>query len=551
MQKVFDYVIVGGGSAGCVLANRLSECGRFEVCLLEAGGTDNSIFIQMPSAVAVPLATPKFTWPFESEPEVHLNGRRIFSPRGRVIGGCSSINGMVYMRGHPLDFDEWEANGADGWSYADVLPYFKRAEHRDEGGDAWRGSDGPLKTRYGSLKNPLYRAFIGAAVEAGYAESDDLNGYRQEGFGRFDMTVYKGQRWSTAAAYLKPALKRKNLYVIYNAVATKIEIQDGKAEAVEYICDGQKQMVSARQEIVLSSGPINTPKLLMLSGVGLESELMEHGIEPVHSLPGVGKNLQDHISLYLQIECKKPITLNSINTIDKAKIGARWLFKRDGLGASNHFECGGFIRSRAGIKRPDIEIHFLPIAVREKDDPKRKEHGFQVDVGPTKSKSVGRITLASSDPLDPPKISYNYLSQPEDWAEMRACVRLVREIIQQPSLAEFAGAELVPGPHVQTDEDLNEFVARHVESGFHPSGTCKMGSVADPDAVVDSNLKVIGLEKLRVVDSSVMPVITNANLNAPTIMIAEKAADLILDRPLMKPEIVDYYIPENWMTQQR
>ncbi|WP_032830218.1 choline dehydrogenase [Pseudomonas sp. GM79] len=551
MQNVFDYIIVGGGSAGCVLANRLSECGQFQVCLLEAGGSDNSIFIKMPCAVAVPLATPKYTWPFESEPEVQLNGRRIFSPRGRVIGGCSSINGMVYMRGHPLDFDEWEANGSEGWSYADVLPYFKRAEHRAEGGDTWRGSGGPLKTRYGTLSNPLYKAFIGAAVDAGYAESEDLNGYRQEGFGRFDMTVHNGQRWSTAVAYLKPALRRKNLHVVYNAVATKLNIANGKAEAVEFTCDGEKHVYSARREIVLSSGPINTPKLLMLSGVGHKTELLEHGIEPIHSLPGVGKNLQDHISLYLQVECKKPVSLNSINTVDKAKIGARWLLKRDGLGATNHFECGGFIRSRAGIKSPDIEIHFLPIAVREKDDPKFRDHGFQVDVGPTKSKSVGQIKLNSSDPLDPPKITYNYLSQPEDWVEMRACIRLVREIIKQPSLAEFAGEEIIPGARIQTDEELDHFIANHVESGFHPSGTCKMGSPTDPDAVVDSSLKVIGLDKLRVVDSSVIPVITNANLNAPTIMIAEKAADLILQRPLLKPEKADYFIPENWMTHQR
>lgn len=551
MRKVFDYIIVGGGSAGCVLANRLSECGQYQVCLLEAGGLDNSIFIKMPSAVAVPLATPKYTWAFESEPEPHLKGRKIFSPRGKVIGGCSSINGMVYMRGHPLDYDEWESSGAEGWSYADVLPYFKRAEHRAEGGDAWRGSGGPLKTRYGTLSNPLYRAFIGAAVDAGYAESEDLNGYRQEGFGRFDMTVHNGQRWSTAAAYLRPALKRKNLHVVYKALATKVSIQDGKAVAVEFTCEGENHIYSARREILLSSGPINTPQLLMLSGIGAESELLEHGIEPLHSLSGVGKNLQDHISLYFQVECKKPITLNAINNVDKAKIGARWLLKRDGLGATNHFECGGFIRSRAGIKYPDIEIHFLPVAVREKGHPKFREHGFQVDVGPTKSKSIGQINLSSANPTDPPKITYNYLSKPDDWAEMRACIRLVREIINQPSLAEFAGEEIIPGKHVQADEELDAFIATHVESGYHPSGTCKMGRKTDPDAVVDSELKVIGINNLRVVDSSVIPVITNANLNAPTIMIAEKAADLILGRPLLSPEKADYYIPDNWMTHQR
>ncbi|MCH5520382.1 choline dehydrogenase [Pseudomonas syringae] len=551
MRKVFDYIIVGGGSAGCVLANRLSECGQYQVCLLEAGGVDNSIFIKMPSAVAVPLSTPKYTWAFESEPERHLKGRKIFSPRGKVIGGCSSINGMVYMRGHPLDYDEWESSGAEGWSYADTLPYFKRAEHRADGGDTWRGTGGPLKTRYGTLTNPLYRAFIGAAVDAGYAESEDLNGYRQEGFGRFDMTVHNGERWSTAAAYLRPALARPNLHVVYKALATKVIIQDGKAEAVEFTCGGEKRVYAAKREILLSSGPINTPQLLMLSGIGEESELVEHGIQPVHSLPGVGKNLQDHISLYIQVECKKPVTLNAISSVDKAKIGARWLLKRDGLGATNHFECGGFIRSRAGIKHPDIEIHFLPVAVREKGHPKLKEHGFQVDVGPTKSKSMGQVSLSSASPTDPPKITYNYLSKPEDWAEMRACIRLVREIINQPSLADFAGEELVPGRNIQSDDELDAFIAAHVESGYHPSGTCKMGSTADPEAVVDSSLKVIGINNLRVVDSSVIPVITNANLNAPTIMIAEKAADLILGHPLLSPEKADYYIPDNWMTHQR
>jgi choline dehydrogenase len=551
MDNVFDYVIVGGGSAGCVLANRLSESGQYQVCLIEAGGSDKSIFIQMPCAVAVPHATPKFTWAYESEPEVHLNGRRIFSPRGRVLGGCSSINGMVYMRGHPLDFDEWEKNGAEGWSYSHVLPYFKRAENRAEGGNTWRGSDGPLNTRYGTLSNPLYKAFIEAAKDAGYTESDDLNGYRQEGFGRFDMTVHKGKRWSTAAAYLRPALKRANLHVLQNAVVTKLNVADGEVKSVELTQWGQKQIIVARQEVILSSGPINSPKILMLSGIGDIEHLTSIGVKPVHSLPGVGKNLQDHISLYVQVECKQPVTLNALNPIDKAKIGARWLLSGDGLGATNHFECGGFIRSKAGIKHPDIEIHFLPVAVRDKEHPQFKEHGFQVDVGTTKSRSIGHVMLASSDPMVAPKITYNYLSNSDDWREMRACVRLVREIIRQPSLAPYTGKELIPGDDVQSDEEINEFIAQNAQSGFHPSGTCKMGSLSDPMAVVDSSLKVIGIKNLRVVDSSVMPTITNANLNAPTIMIAEKAADLILNLPLLPPEKVDYFIHENWMTQQR
>jgi len=551
MEMVFDYVIVGGGSAGCVLANRLSECGQFQVCLIEAGGKDNSIFIKMPCAVGVPLVTPKFTWAFESEPEVHLNGRRIFSPRGRVIGGCSSINGMVYMRGHPLDFDEWEKSGAEGWGYSNVLPYFKKAECRADGGNDWRGAHGPLNTRYGTLSNPLYSAFINAAKEAGYAESDDLNGYRQEGFGRFDMTVHNGTRWSTAAAYLRPVTKRKNLRVLHNAVVTKINVVNGVAESVNVVESGVKRAIAARREVILSSGPINSPKILLLSGIGDSEHMRSVGIEPVHHLPGVGKNLQDHISLYVQVKCKKPVTLNAISHVAKAKLGARWLLRRDGLGATNHFECGGFIRSKAGLKYPDIEIHFLPVAVRDKGHPQAKEHGFQVDVGTTKSKSVGHVLLASNDPMEAPKISYNYLSNSDDWREMRACVRLVREIIRQPALSLYAGEELIPGVHVQTDDEINDFIAQNAQSGFHPSGTCKMGHSNDPMAVVNSSLQVIGVQHLRVVDSSVMPTITNANLNAPTIMIAEKAADLILNRPLLKPEQVDYFIHENWMTEQR
>lgn len=551
MDNIFDFVIVGGGSAGCVLANRLSKCGTYQVCLIEAGGSDKSIFIQMPCAVAVPHATPAFTWAYESEPELHLNGRKIFSPRGRVIGGCSSINGMVYMRGHPLDFDEWENQGAEGWSYKHTLPYFKRAEGRAEGATAWRGSDGPLKNRYGSFTNPLYRAFIDAAKDAGYAESEDLNGYRQEGFGKFDMTVHNGKRWSTASAYLRPALKRPNLHVMQDAVVSRINIEEGEAKSVEVTQWGIQQIIAARREIILSSGAINSPKILMLSGVGDLEELSTFGIKPVHALAGVGKNLQDHISLYLQVECKEPVSLNALNHIDKAKIGARWLVRGDGLGATNHFECGGFIRSRAGVQYPDIEVHFIPVAVRDKDHPQRKEHGFQVDVGTTKSRSVGHVSLASSNPADAPKIAYNYLSNPEDWEDMRACIKLMREIIKQPSLSPYAGQELVPGSHVQTDEELNDFIANHAQSGFHPSGTCKMGSANDPMAVVDASLKVIGLEKLRIVDASIIPTITNANLNAPTIMIAEKAADMILGLPPLPAETADFFVHEHWMTQQR
>lgn len=551
MDKTFDYVIVGAGSAGCVLANRLSESGQYSVCLLEAGGSDRSIYIQMPSAVAVPMATPKYTWQFTSEPEPRLNGRQIMQPRGRVLGGCSSINGMVYMRGHPLDFDEWEESGASGWNYSSVLPYFKKAEARLDGGNTWRGDSGPMKTCYGSLKNPLYRTFIEAGKQAGYPVSDDLNGYQQEGFGRFDMTVYQGRRWSTAAAYLRPALKRKNLRVICHAVATEIHIDNGHAKAVECSIGGKTSVISAKREIILASGPIKTPQLLMLSGVGDANELSKFGIEVKHHLPGVGRNLQDHLSIYLQVQCRKPITLNGVTALKKAAIGAQWLLSRTGLGATNHFECGAFVRSKAGIRRPDIEIHFLPIAVREKGHPLEYEHGFQVDAGPTKSKSVGSITLKSVNPFDHPRIMFNYMSHREDWEEMRACVKLVREILQQPAFDEFRGEEVMPGRNVQSDAEIDSFIANHVQSGYHPSGTCKMGSECDPMAVVDPELKVKGLKNLRIADSSIMPTITNANLNAPTIMIAEKASDLVLGKSLLLPIQAEFYEPNNWAESQR
>lgn len=551
-MEEYDYIVVGAGSAGCVLANRLTEDGTKSVCLLEAGGSDRSVFIQMPSAVSVPMNSEKFDWRYYSEPEPRLNGRRLHVPRGKVIGGSSSINGMVYVRGHPLDFDGWAEAGARGWGYADVLPYFKRAEASAGGGDDWRGSSGPLRTTTGQMKNPLYRAFVSAARQAGYPETSDMNGFQQEGFGPMDMTIHNGRRWSTASAYLAPAKSRKNLKTVTDARATRILFSGRRATGIEFERGGQLFTAAARCEVILSCGPINNPQLLQISGVGAPELLQEFQIPTVHQLKGVGANLQDHLCFYIQQSCREPITLNGVmNRFGKAKIGARWLLFKDGLGASSHFEAGGFIRSRAGIKRPDIEFHFLPIAVRTDDDPRLQEHGYQVDVGPTCSKSRGSIKIRSTDPRQPPKISFNYMDHEEDWEEMRACVRLTREIFAQTAFDRYRGAEVVPGPQVQSDAQIDAFIAGNVESGYHPSGTCRMGDPASLDTVVGPDLKVVGLEGIRVIDSSVMPIITNGNLNAPTIMIAEKGADLVRGKPALSPLNVPVYTPADWQTKQR
>mgnify|MGYP000362339681 CR=1 FL=1 len=549
-----DFVIVGAGSAGCAMAYRLSEAGS-SVIVIEHGGSDAGPFIQMPAALSYPMNMARYDWGYRTEPEPHLNNRRLACPRGKVIGGSSSINGMVYVRGHAMDFDHWADSGAEGWSYADVLPYFKRLENWHDmghGGDPqWRGNDGPLHVTRGPRSNPLFAAFVKAGSQAGYELTEDYNGEKQEGFGPMEQTVWQGRRWSAANAFLRPALKRDHCTLV-RGLATRVAIEQGRAVGVEIRRGGQTETIRARREVVVAASSINSPKLLMLSGIGPAAHIASHGIDIVADRPGVGANLQDHLELYIQMASTQPITLyKHWNLLSKARIGAQWLFTRTGLGASNQFESAAFIRSRAGVPYPDIQYHFLPMAVRYDGQAAAEGHGFQAHVGPMRSASRGCVMLRSSAPQDAPVIRFNYMSDPQDWEDFRTCIRLTREIFAQPAFAPFVKHEIQPGNDMQSDAALDVFIAEHAESAYHPCGTCRMGRANDPRAVVDPAGRVIGVDALRVADSSIFPRITNGNLNAPSIMVGEKIADCLLGRSALPPANDRPWIHPAWQEKQR
>jgi len=554
-MKTADYIIIGAGSAGCAMAYRLSDSGKYTVLVVEYGGSDAGPFIQMPAALSYPMNMATYDWGYRSEPEPNLGNRRLATPRGKVIGGSSSINGMVYVRGHARDFDHWADSGARGWGYADVLPYFKRMENwhdSGQGGDAaWRGTNGPLHITRGPRKNPLFAAFVEAGAQAGYELTSDYNGQKQEGFGPMEQTVWRGRRWSAANAYLRPALRRANVRLI-RALAEKVVIENGRATGVVVRRGRRSEILRANREVIIAASSINSPKLLMLSGIGDGAHLRAHGIEVIADRPGVGQNLQDHLELYIQMKSLLPITLYKYwNVAAKALIGAQWLFTKTGLGASNQFESAAFIRSHKGVEYPDIQYHFLPIAVRYDGTVAAEGHGFQAHVGPMRSGSRGAVTLASPDPTQAPKINFNYMSKDSDWRDFRTAIRLTREIFAQDAFKFYAGHEIQPGAVADSDAALDAFVRDQAESAFHPCGTCKMGALNDPMAVVDADCRVIGVAGLRVADSSIFPRITNGNLNGPSIMVGEKASDHILGVGMLAPSNAKPWISPRWQTTQR
>ncbi|PIK49218.1 putative choline dehydrogenase, mitochondrial-like [Apostichopus japonicus] len=546
----YTHIIVGAGSAGCVLASRLTEDQDKKVLLLEAGPKDWSWKIHMPAALMYPLDSTTYNWSYSTVPQKHMNNREMYHPRGKVWGGSSSINAMCYVRGHPMDQDRWAKEGAAGWAFADCLPYFKRAENYERGEDEYRGGSGPQHVSRGKTGNILFEKFIEAGEQAGYQRTTDMNGFKQEGFGYMDLTVHKGVRWSTANGYLRRALKRPNLTVESRTLATKILFDGLKAVGVEYEKRGNPRSAYASTEVILSGGAINSPQLLMLSGVGNADDLKELGIPVVHHLPGVGSNLQDHLEFYVQQACTQPITIYKAQwkfPHVMVKVGLQWFLTQTGWGATPHLEAGAFVRSRPGVEHPDIQFHFLPSVVNDHGRVPGDCHAFQVHVGPMRPTSRGNIKLKSKNPKEGPLIDFNYLSTEIDRWEARQSIKLAREVFAQKAFDPYRGREIQPGLEVQTDEQIDEFVRSCGDTAYHPSCTCKMGLETDPMAVVNNKTEVLGMSNLRVVDASIMPSVASGNLNAPTIMIAEKSADIIRGRaplpqihvPLWKPETLE------------
>ncbi len=544
MSQPYDYIVVGGGSAGSALANRLSENPAHRVLVLEAGRPDYKwdVFIHMPAALAFPIGSKFYDWKYESEPEPHMNNRRIYHARGKVLGGSSSINGQIWQRGNPLDYERWSKDeGMSSWDFAHCLPYFKKMENcLADQSNIFRGNNGPLKLERGPVKGPLFAAFFKATEQAGYPRTDDVNGYRQEGFAAFDRNVYRGRRLSAARAYLYPVIKRANLSVKTRAHVTKVLFDGTTATGVEVVIKGKKHIFNSR-EVILCGGAINTPQILQLSGIGNEKDLAPLGIKMVHHLPGVGANLQDHLEVYVQYKCKQPVTQQPITQFWRRPfIGAAWLFFRRGPGATNQFEAGGFTRSNNDVAYPNLMFHFLPLAIRYDGTGDTRGHGYQVHVGPMYSDSRGWLKIKSSDPFEKPAIQFNYLSTNEDRREWVEAVKTARNILTQPAMADYNAGESSPGTSVASDEQILEWVRKDAETALHPSCTAKMGS--DAMSVVDpETMKVYGVEGLRICDASVFPYVPNGNIYAPVMMVAEKAADLILGNTPLAPQRTEFY----------